>query len=95
MKLQEINNQLKFDINSLQNRQAKSKRTKEGILKLNLEHWTSLKDSVKQETFKWKNSLMRNNWYNICPYWKLDKLGLPRQQDNIEQPNLGSKQNFF
>ena len=64
----------------------KPKYQQEDILKLNLEQWTSLKDSVNQETIKWKNSLIRNDWCNIGTYWKLDKLGLPRQQENIEQP---------
>ena len=66
--------------------QAKAQRLKEDIRKLMLQMWTSLTDSVKSETEKWKISLIRNDWCSIGPYWKLDKLGLPRQYDHIEQP---------
>ena len=47
---------------ALKKRQAQAKRTKEDIIKLNIDQWTSLKDSVKQETNKWKNYLVRNEW---------------------------------
>ena len=58
-------------------------KSKADIQKLNTEQWTTLKDSVKTETIKWKNYLVRNEWCNIGPYWKLDKLVLPRQIDNV------------
>ena len=29
---------------------------------------------------------MRNEWCNIGTYWKLDKFGLPRQIEKVEQP---------
>ena len=70
----------------LKKRQMQAKHTQKDKNKLNIEQWTSLKDSVKQEIIKWKNSLVRNEWCNISTYWKLDKLGLPRQQEGVEQP---------
>ena len=73
-------------INEINTRKAAAKRTKEDIQKLNLQQWTTLKESVKSETAKWKNSLVRSNWCNIGTYWKLDKLGLPRQIEKVEQP---------
>ena len=65
-------------INEISTRKAAATKSKADIQKLNTEQWTSLKDSVKSETIKWKNSLVRNEWCNIGTYWKLDKFGLPR-----------------
>ena len=73
-------------INEIGTRKATANRTKADIQKLNIEQWTSLKESVKTETIKQKNSLVRNNWCHIGTYWKLDKFGLPRQIDKVEQP---------
>ena len=73
-------------IKELETRKAAAKRTREDILKLNNHQWTTLKDSVKTETIKWKNSLVRNEWCNIGTYWKLDKFGLPREIEKVEQP---------
>ena len=73
-------------INEFKSRKAAAQRSKEDIQKLNLQQWTTLKQSVKTETKKWKNSLMRNNWCNFGTHWKLDKLGLPRQIEKVEQP---------
>ena len=73
-------------IKELETRKAAAKRTREDILKLNNYQWTTLKDSVKTETIKWKNSLVRNEWCNIGTYWKLDKFGLPREIEKVEQP---------
>ena len=42
-------------INEIKTRKEAAKRTKEDILKLNLQQWTTLKDSIKSETIKWKN----------------------------------------
>ena len=64
-------------INQIATRKAAAIRSKADIQKLNTEQWTSLKESVKSETIKWKNSLVRNEWCNIGTYWKLDKFGLP------------------
>ena len=52
-------------INEINTRKAAAKRTKVDIQKLNLQQWTTLKESVKSETAKWKNSLVRNDWCNI------------------------------
>ena len=73
-------------IKEIETRKVTAKRTREDILKLNLQQWTTLKDSVKTETIKWKNSLVRNEWCNIGTYWKLDKFGLPREIEKVEQP---------
>ena len=73
-------------IKEISTRKAAAVKSKADIQKLNTEQWTSLKDSVKSETIKWKNSLVRNEWCNIGTYWKLDKFGLPRPIDNVEQP---------
>jgi hypothetical protein len=73
-------------INQINTRKAAAIKSKADILKLNTEQWTSLKESVKSETIKWKNSLVRNEWCNIGTYWKLDKFGLPRPIENVEQP---------
>ena len=83
---QKINFQFTPKNEALKKRQAQAKCTKQDIIKLNIDQWTSLKESGKQEKIKWKNSLVRNKWCNIGTYWKLDKLGLPRQQEGIEQP---------
>ena len=64
-------------INEISTRKAAATKSKADIQKLNTEQWTSLKDSIKSETIKWKNSLVRNEWCNIGTYWKLDKFGLP------------------
>ena len=79
-------------VNEFQTRKATAKRSKEDIKKLNLQQWTTLKQSVKTESENWKNSLVRNDWCNIGPYWKLDKLGLPRQIQKVEQPIWVAKQ---
>lgn len=73
-------------INQISTRKAAAIKSKTDILRLNTEQWTSLKESVKSETIKWKNSLVRNEWCNIGTYWKLDKFGLPRPIENVEQP---------
>ena len=73
-------------VNEINTRKATAKRTREDIQKLNLQQWSSLKESVQTETLKWKNSLVRNEWCNIGTYWKLDKFGLPRQMEKVEQP---------
>ena len=73
-------------INEISTRKAAANRTKADIQKLNIEQWTALKESVKTETIKWKNSLVRNDWCNISTYWKLDKFGLPKQIEKVEQP---------
>ena len=39
-------------INEISTRKAAANRTKADIQKLNIEQWTSLKDSVKSETIK-------------------------------------------
>ena len=79
-------------INEINNRKATAQRSREDIKKLNLQQWTTLEQSVKIETENWKNSLVRNDWCNIGPYWKLDKLGLPRQIQKVEQPIWVAKQ---
>ena len=73
-------------INEIKTKKAAAQRTRADIQKLNLEPWATLKESVKSGTVKWKNLLVRNDWCNIGPYWKLDKLGLPRQIEKVEQP---------
>ena len=56
------------------------------LLKLNQKQWDNLKTSVHDETVLWQSNLLTNEWCNIGPKYKLDKLGLPRQQDGVPQP---------
>ena len=57
--------QQEVSINEFRTRKAVAQRTKEDILKLNFQQWTTLKDSLKSETINSKNSLVINYWCNI------------------------------
>ena len=66
-------------------KQAKSKLTREGILKLNSQQLTSFKDSEQKETDKWKQCLQKS-WGNLGPYYKVDKFALLLPIKGDEQP---------
>jgi hypothetical protein len=55
-------------------------------VKMNQQQWATLKASVKNETTRWKNSLIQNEWCNLGPKFKTDTMGLPLQQEGIAQP---------
>ena len=83
-------------IKELETRKAAAKRSREDIHKLNLEQWTSLKDSVKTETIKWKNSLQGTNGATLAPtgsWTNLDCQGKLKKWNN--QSGFKTEENFL
>ena len=76
MASQKLNKGLGGSINEIKARKAKVKLSKEDSLKLNLQQWTSFKESVKTETEKWKKIITKKttgvalgltgNWTNLA-----------------------------
>jgi hypothetical protein len=63
------------EIRLFQKRLHKAKRTLEDIQKLNIKHWTSLKNSVEKETKTWKKCFIKRNQkpHHLGPSFQCDQ----------------------